>query len=77
MQYHKHISPHLSDADVMSSRSAFTHDRFFHVMNAGWYIEMRDRNLGPFPSHEVAMQAFEDMIASAPFDSCQSVSKSR
>lgn len=64
MQYRKHISPNLSNADVMASRAAFTHDRFFHVMNEGWYIEIRGRNLGPFSSHDIAMDVFEHMIAS-------------
>lgn len=66
MQYHKPISPHLSNAEVMSSGSALTHDRFFHVLNKGWYIEMRKRNLGPFSSHEMAMHVFEQLIANTP-----------
>lgn len=63
MQHHKHIPPTLSNVGILASRSLFRHDRFFHVMNEGWYIEVRDRNLGPFPTHEIAEQVFENMIA--------------
>ena len=32
----------------------FRQDRFFFVLNEGWYIETRAGSIGPFSSHETA-----------------------
>lgn len=39
--------------------SRFRHDRFFYVLNEGWYIETRSGDFGPFSSHETAQHFLE------------------
>lgn len=37
-----------------SERTYLRHDRFFHVMNEGWYLEVRSGVVGPFETHKEA-----------------------
>jgi hypothetical protein len=49
---------------MMRMRKArFGHERFFHVMNEGWYIETREGIVGPFLSHGSAREYLDTIVA--------------
>jgi hypothetical protein len=46
-----------STAEFHGSR--FRQDRFFYVPDAGWYLETRSGDVGPFSSHDTAEHFLE------------------
>jgi hypothetical protein len=73
MPISNHTQPSALRTPTLGSSIYLRHDRFFHVMNQGWYVEVRNGTAGPFETQEEADTYLQQLIAqrSAAIDSKQ------